>query len=269
VGETELESADGSPGNSPDPDEHDIARRILDEVERLPQSANARTLDVRIGPFWTVVSTSEGAGIASTLASEARPHHVLPVVDAGRLNERRPVELANLLTSDSPTEAAVGLATVNALIGFPQGRVTSEKALHVLLDRCRGRRVAMVGHFPFAETLRPVCEQLWIFERGDGLHMGDRAVEDMPELLPQADVVAITATTLINKTLATVLGHVGDQTWTMMLGPSTPMNRCLLDNGFDVVCGTVVDDVERVLRMASQGGVTKQITGVRRVCLWK
>jgi uncharacterized protein (DUF4213/DUF364 family) len=242
---------------------------ILAELGQLPHAEQARTLDVRIGAFWTVVSTSVGAGVASTMAGKARPHEGLPVADAGRLHDRDPIELTKLLRSVLPTEAAVGLAAVNALLGFPPGRVTAEKAVDILLERGRGKRVAMVGRFPFAESLRSSCDQLWVFERGDGLRPGDRGVDEMPELLPQADVVAITATTLLNRTLEHVMAQLDDRSWTMMLGPSTPMTPCLLKLGFDALCGTVVEDVEGVLAAASQGGVTKQITGVKRVCLWK
>jgi uncharacterized protein (DUF4213/DUF364 family) len=248
---------------------NDVVQHLLAEVERLPEATHAQTLEVRIGPFWTVVSTTVGAGLASTRAGEARPHEGMPVEAAGSLRKRRPLELAKLLTSTSPTEAAVGLAAANALLGFPEGRVTPEKAVDILRHRALGKRVAMIGRFPFAESLRSSCDELWVFERGRGLQPGDRAVDEMPELLPRADIVAITATTLLNDTLAEVLAQVGEGAWTMMLGPSTPMARSLLDRGFDALCGTVVEDADQVLRVASEGGVTKQITGVMRLCLWK
>jgi uncharacterized protein (DUF4213/DUF364 family) len=248
---------------------NDIAHHLLEEVERLQQASYARTLEVRVGPFWTVVSTSVGTGLASTLAGEAQPHEGPPVEGAGNLCKRTPLELARLLASSSPTEAAVGLAAVNALLGFPEGRVTPEKAVDILRHRALGKRVAMIGRFPFADSLRSSCDELWVFERGRRLRPGDRAVDEMPELLPQADIVAITATTLLNDTLAEVLAQVGERAWTMMLGPSTPMARSLLDRGFDALCGTVVEDAEQVLRVASEGGVTRQITGVMRLCLWK
>jgi uncharacterized protein (DUF4213/DUF364 family) len=55
----------------------------------------------------------------------------------------------------------------------------------------------------------------------------------------------------------------------MMLGPSTPLTPRLFDFGFNVLCGTIVDDPRSVLLAVSQGAVTSQITGVRRVCLWR
>ena len=91
----------------------------------------------------------------------------------------------------------------------------------------------------------------------------------MDQLLPQADVVAVTATTLLNRTLPTVLAGVRGDAFVMLLGPSTPLTPVLFQFGFDVLCGTVVDDADAVFRAVEQGAVTSQITGVRRVCLWK
>jgi hypothetical protein len=91
----------------------------------------------------------------------------------------------------------------------------------------------------------------------------------MVQLLPQADVVAVTATTLLNRTLPGILAGVRSDAFVMLLGPSTPLTPALFRFGFDVLCGTVVDEPETVLRAVEQGAVTSQITGVRRVCLWK
>lgn len=242
--------------------------QILEEVRLLPQSRAAQTLDVRIGPFWTVCRTSVGTGVASTLAGEARPHEGLPVAAAGRLHLQTPLELIELIRSSSTTESAVGLAAINALLGRPEGHVTQEKALALLSERGRGKKVAMIGRFPFAEMLRSTCGELVVFERNHRLGAGVVSSDAIPELMPQAEVVAITATTLINGTLQEIMRHISDDAWVMMLGPSTPMTTCLFDRGFDVLCGTLVVDPDVVLNAASQGGTTKQITGVERLSVW-
>jgi len=239
---------------------------ILEAAAEVPA---ADLIDLRVGSFWVVVRTSLGAGIASVLRSEDHLHGSQPVSAAGELHRWEPLELANLLRSDSSSEAAIGLAAVNALLGPSAEGLREEKAVAILRERGRGQKVAMIGRFPFADTLREDCDQLWVFERGLNRHQEDFGEEAMEQLLPRADVVAVTATTLLNQTLPTVLAGVRPDAFVMLLGPSTPLTPALFRFGFDVLCGTVVDDPEAVLRAVEQGAVTSQITGVRRVCLWQ
>ena len=238
-------------------------------LEAAAEAPAADLIDLRVGSFWVVVRTSLGAGIASVLRSEDHLHGSQPVSAAGELHRWEPLELANLLRSDSSSEAAIGLAAVNALLGPSAEGLREEKAVAILRERGRGQKVAMIGRFPFADTLREDCDQLWVFERGLNRHQEDFGEEAMEQLLPRADVVAVTATTLLNQTLPTVLAGVRPDAFVMLLGPSTPLTPALFRFGFDVLCGTVVDDPDAVLRAVEQGAVTSQITGVRRVCLWK
>lgn len=233
-------------------------------------SANhgAGLVDLRVGHYWSVVQTTVGAGMASTLRSETHLHGSLPIADAGVLHQSKPIELAARLRSASPPEAALGLATANALLGPPDGRLTEHNAESILADRGAGKRVAMIGHFPFSERLEPACGELWIFERGEGQRDGDLGVEMAEELLPQADVVGITSTTIINRTLAGILDLIRPDAFVLLLGPSTPLTPRIFDHGVDLLCGTIIVDPPAVVRAVEQGAVTSQITGVRRVCLW-
>jgi hypothetical protein len=251
----------------PSPESADVfIDTILDATRDVP---SADLLDIRIGPFWTVVNTSIGAGMASNLRSESHLHGTKPIADAGRLGERSPLELAALLRSESVPEASIGLAAANALLVSTVDGLSEVKAVSILRARGAGKRVAMIGHFPFADELRESCDELLVFERGLGRRDGDFGDDAIEELLPDADIVAVTATTLLNRTLPSVLAGVRDDAFVMLLGPSTPLTPALHRFGFDVLCGTVIDDPAGVLRAVEQGAVTRQITGVRRVCLWR
>ena len=238
-------------------------------LQAAAEAPAADLIDLRVGPYWVVVRTSLGAGLASALRSEEHLHGSQPVHGAGDLHRKTPLELAGFLRSESPPESAIGLASVNAILGPTADHLRDEKAVAILRERGRGRKVAMIGRFPFADGLREHCEQLWVFERGLNRRQEDLGEEAMEQLLPQADVVAVTATTLLNRTLPTVLAGVRPDAFVMLLGPSTPLTPALFRYGFDVLCGTVIDDSEAVVRAVEQGAVTSQITGVRRVCLWR
>ena len=237
-------------------------------LEAASVNNDARLIDLRIGHYWSVVETSAGAGMASTLRSETHLYGSPPIPDAGRLHEQPPIELAARLRSASFPEASLGLASANALLGPPDGRLTEHNAESILTDRGAGKRVAMIGHFPFSKRLEPSCDELWVFERGDGMCEGDLGGEMMEELLPQADVVGVTSTTIINRTLPGILDLVRPDAFVLLLGPSTPLTPGLFDHGIDLLCGTIIVDAAVVRRAVEQGAVTSQIKGVRRVCLW-
>jgi len=238
-------------------------------LEAAAEAPPADLIDLRVGPYWVVVHSSLGAGMSSTLRSEDHIHGSQPVKAAGQLHRRTPLELTGLLRSNSPPECAIGLAAANALLGPTAASLRDEKAVAILRQRGRGRKVAMIGRFPFAELLREDCGQLWVFERGLNRRQEDLGQEAMEQLLPEADVVAVTATALLNRTLPTILARIRSDAFVMLLGPSTPLTPALFQFGFDVLCGTVVEDPEAVLRAVEQGAVTSQITGVRRVCMWR
>lgn len=239
---------------------------VLETVAGAPK---ADLIDLRVGTYWAVVHTSLGAGMASVMRSEAHFHGSKPVAAAGELHRWTLLDIAGLMRSESPPESAIGLAAANALLGPAAEGLREEKAVAILRERGRGRKVAMIGRFPFADHLREHCDQLWVFERGLNRRQDDLGEEAMVQLIPQADVVAVTATTLLNRTLPKVLAGVREDAFVMLLGPSTPLTPALFRFGFDVLCGTVIDEPETVLRAVEQGAVTSQITGVRRVCLWK
>jgi len=237
-------------------------------LEAAAVNAGATLIDLRIGHYWSVVQTSAGAGMASVLRSESHLHGSVPIPDAGSLHERTPLELAERLRSPSPPEAALGLATANALLGPPDGRLTEHNAASILAERGAGKRVAMIGRFPFAGQLNDACGELWVFERGEGKREDDFGAEMMEELLPQADVVGVTSTTIINRTLPGILDLVRPDAFVLLLGPSTPLTPRLFDFGIDLLCGSIIVDPVAVQRAVEQGAVTRQITGVRRVSLW-
>jgi len=132
-----------------------------------------------------------------------------------------------------------------------------------------GKRVAMVGRFRFAAELLPRVGELLVLEQDPG--PDDLPAEAAPEVLPAADVVAITGMTISNHTLEGLLSLCNPRATVILLGPSTPLSPILFDYGVDVLSGAVVTDIEPVLRLVSQGGNFRQVhrVGVRLVNLYK
>ena len=223
--------------------------------------------EVRIGAFWTAVVLEDGrCGLASALRdpvlslSKGDDHHQhgqYPVRGAGHLHERSARELAELARSDSLLEASVGLAAINALLDVDEDACVELNAEQVILDYGTGKGVVVVGHFPFIPRVREAAGQLWVLEKRPG--EGDLPAEAAPDVIPQADVVAITGTSLINHTFEDLIGLCHPEAFVLVLGPTTPLSPILFDHGADVISGTLVTDPETVLRYVSQGASFRQM----------
>jgi uncharacterized protein (DUF4213/DUF364 family) len=189
------------------------------------------------------------------------------VPDAGRLHQRSGRALAELVRSASPPEVSVGMAAINALLPVQEDAWVDLNAEEVIADRGAGRRVAVVGHFPFIPRLRTRVGHLSVLElrpQGD-----DLPADAASEVIPQADVVALTSMTLLNRTFDGLMRLCRPDALVLLLGPTTPLSPIPFDHGVHILSGSVVEDVEAVLQTVGQGGNFRQVhrAGVRLVTL--
>ncbi|HHS98182.1 MAG TPA: hypothetical protein ENK08_09885 [Chloroflexi bacterium] len=220
---------------------------------------DAPVRQVLVGAFWTAVvldTDPPRCGLASTLRGESHEAGP-PVPDAGRLLERTARQLAERLHSPRPMEASIGMAAFNALLEVDASACVEVNAEEVIVEKGAGRRVAIVGHFPFVDRVRQTAATCWVLE----LHPrpGDLPADRAAEVLPQADVVALTGTSLLNHTFDDLVRLCRPDAYVLLLGPSAPLSPVLLDAGVDAVSGTVVTDPDRVLTALSQGATFRQI----------
>jgi len=243
-------------------------------------STEAPAARVLVGAFWTAVvldTDPPRCGLASTMHGGHREHHLSgpPLPEAGDLVARSGCELAGWLRSESTLEASVGMAAFNALLAAQTEQVercdiSEVNAEDVILERGRGRRVAIVGHFPFVERVRQATDACWVLELNP--RPGDVPAERASELLPQADVVALTGTSLINHTFDDLIALCRPDAFVLLLGASAPLTPVLFDAGVSAVSGTRVVDPQAVLRLVGQGATFRQIKrggGVRLLTMMR
>lgn len=219
---------------------------------------------VAVGAHWTLVTTSRGAGLASILPEAAQPHGTNSVTDAGRLIGRSGLELAQMLRSSLPLERSIGMAAVNSLLSVDERRCEEINAEDWLSERGKGRRMAVVGHFPFLPGLREVADKLWTLEMNPG--EGDLPAEMAGEVLPQAEAVAITGMAILNGTLEGLLSLCSSRAEVMLVGPTAPLTPILHQHGVKAISGTRVVDPPKVATYVAQGATFRQIkrsSGVR------
>jgi uncharacterized protein (DUF4213/DUF364 family) len=129
--------------------------------------------------------------------------------------------------------------------------------------------VALIGHFPFVERLRTKVEQLTVLELTP--LPGDVAVSAASDLLPQAQVVAITGMTLLNHTMDSLLKLCSPKALVILLGPSVPLSPIFFEWGVDILCGSIVTEIDSVMAAVRQGATFRQVhrAGVRLVTVTK
>jgi uncharacterized protein (DUF4213/DUF364 family) len=219
--------------------------------------------NVLVGAFWTMVC-SRGCGMAATYKSPLA-HGRQTVRNVGNMLGMSARELAEYARSDDLLEASIGLAALNSLLPEPGVAEVELNAFEILAQAGENQNVALVGHFPFVDRLRPRVGQLWVLEQ-DPLE-GDYPAEAAVDLLPQAKIIGITASTLINHTLDDLLTLCPAQAQVLLLGPSTPLSPILFQHGLTILSGTRVIDPATVLRYISQGASFREVKGVRLVTM--
>jgi len=245
--------------------------RQLDTIAALLESlkADAPVSQVLVGAFWTAVvldTTPLRCGLASTVRSE-RHEDVPPVAEAGHLADRTARELAEMLRSPRTLEASIGLAAFNALLDVDEASCQEINAAQIILERGTGHRVAIVGHFPFVERVRRKAAACWVLELHP--HPGDLPAEQAADVLPLADVVAMTGTSLINHTFDGLIQLCRPEAFVILLGGTAPLSPVLLDHRVDAVAGTRVIDVPAALQAIGQGATFPQIPGKRLLTLMR
>jgi uncharacterized protein (DUF4213/DUF364 family) len=220
---------------------------------------------------WTaVVVETEGerrCGLASTLTGNHGHSGEPDIPAAGQLLELPAAELAAYLESAHPIRSCLGLAAVNALLKRNPDDWVDQHAEETILSLGKGNRVALIGHFPFVPRLLRELDHLDVLDLNP--LDGDLPASAAPQILPKAEVVAITGMTFHNGTLEDLLALCHPDAQVLVLGPSTPLSPLLFDYGIDFLAGSIVETIEPVLRVIRQGGNFRQVrrAGVRLVTL--
>ncbi|MEW6716121.1 MAG: DUF364 domain-containing protein [Chloroflexota bacterium] len=218
-------------------------------------------VEVSIGLRWTaavavIENGRQQCGLASTLSVD-HMHGETDVPQAGKLEATSSADLAALIRSDKLTLSSVGMAVINALIPHQPERWVEKNAVEVIAELGEKRKVVVIGHFPFVERLKAQVGELFVLERQP--FEGDLPIAAGQEIIPQAEVVAITGMALINKSLENLLRLCEPQTKVILVGPSVPLHPVLFDYGIDMLAGSFVERIDTVLKVVRQGGNFRQV----------
>ena len=193
------------------------------------------------GECWTAVQTSGHFGMAMTTPCDTAPRML-----SGEYSGMTLQELARAAKSWNLTEAGYGMAAVNVFYNTRE-RLDALNAYEPFDKYCtdglnlRGKKIGIIGHLNMPASVQEQASEIFILERNP--RPGDYPDSACDFLLPQCDVVIMTASTLVNKTLPHLL-DLCRNAYTILAGPSCPVCPGLLDFGIDRIAGLVITDVE-------------------------
>jgi uncharacterized protein (DUF4213/DUF364 family) len=190
-----------------------------------------------------VVESRYGTGMAQTPARGTAGCRSLPA--PGSYSGRPLAELAGLWTSANIFERTIACAAVNA--HWNRYDIEASPANGLDLIENRGERTVMVGRFPgVADRYRGIA----VVEREP--RPGEYSESALPDLMPQAEMVAITASSIANGSMPGILALCRDA-FVLVIGPSTPLSPVLFDHGVDVLSGFIARDIDNLVKAVSEG----------------
>ena len=217
---------------------------MLSLYDRLVGAVPAQTRigAVRFGHLWAMAETEQGAG----LGMFTEGHSVAPLFPAGLTGLSAP-EAARALLSWNLEEASAGMAAVNACLNTPERAAALGCGGGHYADGIdfTDKTVGVIGHMHGPAGMREAARAVYIIERAP--REGDYPDAACDWLLPGCDIVLITGSALINKTLPHLLS-LCQNALTILTGPSVPLCPALFDYGLDRIAGLIVSDRDGLRR---------------------
>lgn len=191
------------------------------------------------GSCWTAVETDDRFGMAMTTPGDT----IVPMC-AAPYEGMDLKELAMNAKSWNFIEASYGMAAVNTYYNTPQrlahfgAELDFDAYCTAGLD-LHGKRIGVVGHLNMPSFVRQHAREVLILERNP--QPNDYPDSACEVILPTCDIVLITGSTLVNKTLPRLL-QLCEKACTILTGPTVPFCPELLELGIDRIAGLVITD---------------------------
>lgn len=201
------------------------------------------------GLAWTGAELSDGRfGIAMHTEGESieRIFPTLEGMDAA--------DAAKAVMSWNFEEASEAMAVINAYYNSPArldslGLRDSLKTSVTAGMAVEGKKVALIGHLKLHKDALEGASEVYIIERDP--RFGDYPDSACEYILPECDIVIITGSASVNKTMPRLL-ELAASVQTIVVGPTVPLCPELKACGIDRLSGMVVADIPGLISYISE-----------------
>jgi len=230
----------------------------------IEKAKNLLIKDVRVGLGYTLVELEGGlCGLAYSFTKELNIQTCTVLNGAGSSIGKRASFLTEKIFSYNLLDSALALACANAILN----NGVSERDIDVVGLIKPEDNVVMIGYFsPLINPIKNKTHNFKICERSfkDGT-LPDYAAHFE---LEKADVALITATSIINKTIDSLLERAKNARVIAIIGPSTPMEKRIFEGKATHLCGSIVTNVEIAKRVVSEAGGTRKLKpATKKTCI--
>ncbi len=216
--------------------------------------SDTQVTELNIGLVWTVCKAKH-LGLAM---SPGLPTRSLPW--PGTLNGKTLAELASWITDWEPYKATVAMAAINCSLNryelpagitlLPDPKSANLAVFEHFLPQLHDKKVVVIGRYPGIERYSDQLE-LSIIERQPT--PGDYPDPACEFLLPDADWVFLTASSITNKTFPR-LAELAQHATTVLMGPTVPWLPELHEFAIDYLAGVEVIDPVKLYQTVAEGG---------------
>ncbi|MCC6947903.1 MAG: DUF364 domain-containing protein [Bradyrhizobiaceae bacterium] len=239
-----------------------------DEIDRLAIER------VVVGLFFTGMKLSSGhVGVCATPVKTIpdavccpSSTHAMPF--PGKMHGRRAADFLDEVERADGIRRAVGVAAMNALAAFcwdrkPHPGVELQSGIDAFdaAGIVPGQTVVVVGAFvPFLRELKRRGNPFFVLEQDPATLKADempfyRPASEFPAVVPQADVLLVTGTTLLNDTLDDLLAAARPDACKVVVGPTVGLvPDAYLRRGCDILGSIQVTRADEFLDVLTEGG---------------
>jgi uncharacterized protein (DUF4213/DUF364 family) len=236
-------------------------------IREVPNIDDIIVERVCLGLGYTGVKLQGGqAGVCHSLLSEMALDCCQILESAGTLAGRTATEFLGLAGSWDLGERVIGIATVNALSqivfeAHPDRYTVEDANLIDVIEVGPEDIVVLVGLIrPFVPVFRAKAKHLYILERGAEREEGVLPDTVCEEVVPEADVVVITGSSLANGTVDRLLELASGARNVALVGPTVScVPDPLFSRGVDYAGGIRIRDADKALQVIAEGGGTPQL----------
>ena len=189
----------------------------------------------------------------------------MPLEDIGRGHSRTPSIsiVESMLSSLNIFEKSLVVAILNAVSQYllwnmgkyKNFKITYENIIEKVADMCKGCKAVVVGNMvPVVSRLKEMGIDVVVLERNPRFRGGAMADIFAPRIVPEAEVLIISGTTLINNSLDYILSLAERAKVIALVGPSSSVYPSDILGGVTHMAGLKIEDMEKVAEIIKLGG---------------